>query len=56
MSEKYVRRSEIDRRSNTTPTDEEQNYKGHVRRSGEERRKWIDRMQENQDRQSKKRR
>jgi hypothetical protein len=46
MSDKDVRHSKIDRRSKTTPPDDKKIHKGLERRSGEERRKWIDRMQE----------
>lgn len=46
MSDKNVRQSKINRRSKTPPSDDKKIHKGPDRRSGEERRKWIDRMQE----------
>jgi hypothetical protein len=46
MSKKNVRCSEIDRRSKSASTDVKCAYADSERRSGKERRKWIDRMRE----------
>jgi len=42
MSNKDVRRSEIDRRSKPDSADEKYSYTGPENGSGKERRKWID--------------
>ncbi len=46
MSKKEVRRSEIDRRSKPNSADEKCTYTGREKRSGNERRKWVDRIDE----------
>lgn len=46
MSDEDVRRSKIDRRSKLASDNVKSTYTGSERRSGNERRKWTDRMRE----------
>jgi hypothetical protein len=46
MSNKDVRKSEKDRRSEPDPADEKSAYTGTERRSGKDRRIWINRIRE----------
>ncbi len=46
MSETKARRSKIDRRSKDNSADPKSTYKGPEKRSGKDRRKWADRIQE----------